>query len=81
MDQYRRPLHPEIEAYMRKYVSNGQEWEEVEDENCWGVNYTEPTARMKAKIESILYTWGEQQPKAEQDEVAKQTLVHPCTML
>ena len=74
MDQYRRPLHPEIEAYMRKYVSNGQEWEEVEDENCLGVNYTEPTARMKAKIESILYTWGEEQPKAEQDEVAKQTL-------
>jgi len=69
MDQYCRPLHPEIKAYMRKYVSNGQEWEEVEDEDCWGVNYTEPTAHMKAKIESILYTWGE----AEQDEVAKQT--------
>jgi len=69
MDQYRRPLHPEIEAYMRKY----QEWEEVEDEDCWGVNYTEPTAHMKAKIKSILYTWGEEQPEAEQDEAAKQT--------
>jgi len=73
MDQYSRPLHPEIEAYMRKYVSNGQEWEEVEDKDCWGVNYTEPTAHMKAKIESILYTWGEKQPEAEQDEGAKQT--------
>jgi len=73
MDQYRRPLHPEIEVSMRKYVSNGQEWEEVDDEDCWGVNYTEPTAHMKAKIESILYTWEEEQPEVEQDETAKQT--------
>jgi len=73
MDQYRRPLHQEIEAYMRRYVSISQEWEEVDDEDCWGINYTEPTAHMKAKIESILYTWGEQQPEVEQDEAAKQT--------
>jgi len=33
----------------------------------------EPTAHMKAKIESILYTWGEEQPEAEQDKVAKHT--------
>jgi len=72
MDQYRRPLHPEIEVYMRRYVSNGQEWEEVDDEDCWGINYTEPTAHVKAKIESILYTWGEKQPEVEQDEAAKQ---------
>jgi len=45
---------------MRKYVSNGREWEEADDEDCWGVNYTEPTANMKAKIESILYIWGEE---------------------
>jgi len=50
MDQYRRPLHPEIEEYMRRYVSNGQGWEEVDDEDCWGINYTEPTAQMKGKI-------------------------------
>jgi len=73
MDQYCRPLHPEIEAYMRRYVSNGQEWEEVNDGDCWGINYTEPTAHMKAKIESILYTWGEEQPEVEQDKAAKQT--------
>ena len=58
---------------MRKYVSNGQAWEEVDDKDCWGVNYTEPTAHMKAKIESILYAWGEEQPEVEQDEAAKQT--------
>jgi len=73
MDQYRRPLHPEKGEYMRRYVSNGQEWEEVDDEECWGINYTEPTAHMKAKIESILYTWGEEQPEVEQDEATKQT--------
>ena len=45
----------------------------VVDEDCWGINYTEPTAHINAKIESILYTWGEEQPEVEQDEAAKQT--------
>jgi len=71
MNQYRRPLHPEIEEYMRRYVSNDQDWEEVDDEDCWGINYTEPTAQIEAKIETILYTWGEEQPEEEQDEVTK----------
>jgi len=70
-DQYRRPIHPEIEEYMRRYVSNNQEWEEVDDEDCWGINYTEPTAQIKAKNETILYTWGEEQPEEEQDKLAK----------
>jgi len=48
---------------MRRYISNGQEWEEVDNEDCWGLNYTEPTAHMKAKIKSILHTWGEEQPQ------------------
>jgi len=72
-DQYRRPLHPQIEEYMRRYVSNDQDWEEVDDEDCWGINYMEPTTHIKAKIETILHTWGEEQPKEEQDEVAKPT--------
>ena len=62
-DQYRRPLHPQIEEYMRRYVSNDQDWEEVDDEDCWGINYTEPTAHIKAKIETILHTLGEEQPE------------------
>jgi len=70
-DQYRRPIHPEIEEYMRRYVSNHQDWEKVDDEDCWAINYSEPTAQIKAKIETILYTWGEEQPEEEQDEVAK----------
>ena len=28
-DEYRRPIHPEIEEYMRRYVSNDQDWEQV----------------------------------------------------
>jgi len=56
---------------MRKYVSKGQEWEEADDEDCWGVDYTEPTTHMKAKIASILYTWEEDQPETVQDEAAK----------
>jgi len=70
-DEYHRPIHPEIEEYMRRYVSNDQDWEKVDDENCWGINYTEPTAQIRENIETILYTWGEEQPEEEQDEVTK----------
>ena len=37
------------------------------------MNYTEPTSLIKEKIETILYTWGEEKPEEEQDEVAKLT--------
>jgi len=33
-DEYRRPIHPEIEEYMRRHVSNDQDWEQVDDEDC-----------------------------------------------
>ena len=56
---------------MRRYVSNDQDWEQVDDEDCWGINYTEPTAQIGEKIDTILHTWGEEQPEKEQDEVTK----------
>jgi len=34
-DEFRRPIHPEIEEYMRRHVSNDQDWEQVDDEDCW----------------------------------------------
>jgi len=70
-DEYRRPIHPEIEEYMRRYVTNDQDWEKVDDEDCWGVNYTEPTTEVMEKIESILHTWGEEHPEEEQDDMRK----------
>jgi len=39
---------------MRRYVSNDQDWEQVDDEDCWGINYTEPTAQIREKIDTIL---------------------------
>jgi len=66
-DEYCRPIHPEIEEYMRRYVSHDQDWEQVDDEDCWGVNYTEPTAQIRGKIETILHIWGEEQPEKEQN--------------
>ena len=56
---------------MRRYVSNNQDWEQVDDEDCWGVNYTEPTTQIRGKIETILHIWGEEQPESEQDEITK----------
>jgi len=55
-DEYRRPIDPEIEEYMRRYVSDDQDWEKVDDEDCWGINYTEPTAQIRERIETILHT-------------------------
>ena len=51
-DEYRRPIHPDIEDYMRRYVSNDQDWEQVDDEDCWGVNYTgkETEARSTTQV-------------------------------
>jgi len=54
---------------MRRHVSNDQDWEQVDDEDCWGVNYTEPTVHIREKIETILHTWGEEQPEKEQNEI------------
>ena len=52
-DEYRRPIHPEIEEYMRRYVSNNQDWKKVDNKDCWGINYTKPTAQIREKIEII----------------------------
>jgi len=56
---------------MRRYVSDDQDWEKVDDKDCWGINYTEPTAQIREQIETILHTWGEEQPEKEQDEATK----------
>ena len=56
---------------MRRYVSSDQDWEQVDDEDCWRVNYTEPTAQIKGKIETILHICGEEQPEKEQDGKTK----------
>jgi len=57
-DEYCRPIHLEIEEYMRKYVANDQDWEKVDDEDYWRMNYTEPTSQIREKMETILHTWG-----------------------
>ena len=62
-DEYRRPIHPEIKEYIRRYVTNEQDWKTVDDEDCWEVNYTEPTTEIKEKIEFILHTWGREHPE------------------
>ena len=71
MDEYRRPIHPEIEEYMRRHVSDDQDWEQVDDEDCWGVDYTEPTSQIREKMKAILHTWGEEQPETELAERIK----------
>jgi len=70
-DEYCRPIHLEIEEYMRKYVANDQDWEKVDDEDYWGMNYTEPTSQIREKMETILHTLGGEQPEEEQDKITK----------
>ena len=57
-DEYRRPIHPEVEEYMRRYVTDEQDGDNVDDEDCWWVNYTEPTTEIKDKI-NLSFTHGE----------------------
>ena len=68
MDEYRRPIHPEIEEYMRRHVSDDLDWGQVDDEDCWGVDYTEPASQIREKMKAILHTWGKEQPETEQAE-------------
>ena len=70
-DEYRSSIHPEIEEYMQRHVPDDQDWEQVDDEDFWGVDYTEPTAQIRKKIKNILHTWGEEQPGTEQAERVK----------
>jgi len=42
---------------MRRYVTEKQDWEIVDDEDYWGMNYKGPTTEMKEKIKSLLHTW------------------------
>jgi len=53
---------------MQRYVTDEQDWEQVEDEDCWGIIYTAPTTGIKNKIESILYSWGGGHPDEQQTE-------------
>jgi len=55
---------------MRRYLSNDQDWAQLDDEDCWGINYTEPTAQI-GKDGTILHTWGGEQPEEKQDEITK----------
>ena len=56
---------------MRRCVTNDQDWQKVDDEDCWGMNYTEPATQIKEKFETILCTWGGDQPEEIQDQVQK----------
>ena len=53
------------------YVKIDQDWEKVDDEDCWGVNYTEPMTEIKEKFESILLTWGGKHPEEEEADMIK----------
>ena len=35
------------------------------------MNYTEPTSQIREKMETILHSWGGEQPEEEQDEIKK----------
>ena len=41
--------------------------------NAKFINYTEPTAQIRGNIETILHTWGEEQPDKVQNEITKLT--------
>ena len=39
---------------------------QVDDEDCWGVDYVAPTPHIREKMTAILHTWGGEQPETAQ---------------
>ena len=68
------PSHPSARTQEEERKEFGEKKPRLHNLSCWGINYTEPTAQIRGKIETILHTWGEQQPKETQDEVTKLNL-------
>ena len=54
-DENKRPMHPEVKNFMRRYVTDEQDWETVDYE---GMNYNGPSVQIKGKIDSLLHKWG-----------------------
>jgi len=69
-DEYQRPIHPEVQEYMRRYVTEKQDWETVDDEYCWGMYYTGSTTEIKEKS-SHSYTHGEGSTQKEERQQEK----------
>jgi len=59
----RRTIHPEIKEYMRRHVSNDQDWEKVDDEDSWGVNYIEPTSQIRERLKPSSTPGGGNNPR------------------
>jgi len=56
-DEFQRPIHP-VGEYLRRFVSKKQDWDTVDDKDCWGMNYAIFTFEIKEKIESFLHICG-----------------------
>jgi len=51
-----RALMTPEDYYFRRDILD-QDCEQVDDGDCWGVNYTGPTERIKQNIEATLHSW------------------------
>jgi len=77
MDEYQRPIHPEVEDYMRRYVTEKQDCETVDDKDCWGMNYTGPTTEIRENFDSLLHTCGGGHPVERQEGQKQQKPERP----
>ena len=44
--EYHRQIHPEVENFLRRYISDEQDWDAPDDEDCWGSEYISPSKDM-----------------------------------
>jgi len=49
------------------HVTDGQDWETVDNEDCWGMNYTLLLEEIKEKTDSLLQTWGGGDPVEKEE--------------
>jgi hypothetical protein len=34
LDQYQSPIHSAVETFMKRYITDSQDWDTVDDEDC-----------------------------------------------
>jgi len=39
IDEYHRPLHAEVEGFLRRYIAEEEDWDAVNRDDCWGSEY------------------------------------------
>jgi len=72
-DEYCRPIHPEIEEYIRRYISNDQDWEQVNDKDCWVSTIRNPPHKSEGRSRPSSTFGGKNNPNQNRTRLLNQS--------